>query len=532
MLATARAATDGTFETDLPKAVYAVTATDAEQSGFLVSADGTRDSIEIRLDTSCHRFDGRLRTRSQVPNEAVVRLARESDEYGDEFGAAVAPDGSFRACIPAGSYSIKLPKGFIARETVAIVVPYRGLFEYRTDLLEDADRVATSLSGLAPETTDSFVAGVAPTTKVIGLAETNHGTREFYDERTALALSLARKQGVRLLMLEAGYGEVLALDDYVNGRAIDIERAVRELGYWTWDTKTFLKSLAQIRAFNASLAPSKRIHVVGFDVQNTAGSIKYLGKQGVLSQQEKSSLEKLVADKGKAWTTLSVEERTMIRATLLRIAAKRGTGGVSSKSNRTVLAAKSLLLRFELAEVKGQLKRVEARDAGMARMALDALATEPSGRATLWAHLSHLGREFVIGAHTMGAHLATELGDGYRVYGLLARGGSARAWDPKGEIGVIADTLRAPPPHSLEAVLAAHAGGQQVTYWNFSRATGEAADWLQGMHVVRTFGAVFLGEYELGYWNLASFDGAILFDSVSPTEPTPTGERRATRKGN
>jgi hypothetical protein len=70
-----------------------------------------------------------------------------------------------------------------------------------------------------------------------------------------------------------------------------------------------------------------------------------------------------------------------------------------------------------------------------------------------------------------------------------------------------------------------------VSYWSFERATGEAAEWLRGVHAIRDFGSVFLrAGKEFSYWDLSSFDGAILFDHVTPTDPTPTGERRATPK--
>ena len=131
----------------------------------------------------------------------------------------------------------------------------------------------------------------------------------------------------------------------------------------------------------------------------------------------------------------------------------------------------------------------------------------------------------------MGAHLAAALGDGYRVYGLLALSGSARAWDNKRELGVVVNALRPPPVGTLEAALAPGSGGAQVTYWTFSHATGDAARWLNGVHALRLFGAVFPREgRDFPYWDLHTIDGAILFQTVSPTDPTPTGERRAKPK--
>lgn len=530
-LAVVRAGHDGRFSTTLAPGAYALTATDPEQFAYLPSADGTRDALEVRLTADCERVRGHLSTVSSVPQNAVVHLTRLSDFAGDRFGAAVAADGAFHACVPAATYFIEAPDGFASRDAY-VVVPYPGVLEFRTDARRDTDRVVSDLSGITPESTEAFVAALPTATKVLGLAESNHGTREFYGERTTLALHLAKKQGFRLLMIEAGYGEVLALDDYINGAHVDAARAVQELGYWIWDTKDFLQTLGALRDYNARSLPDARIHIIGFDVQDTNGSIKYLQRNAstLLSVDERALLNKM-AEQHVSWRALATAEQTRVRATLGRIAAMQGTGGATSKASRTVLAARSLLLTFNVLEKTKRLERLDARDAGMAQMVVDVITMEPGSRATLWAHLGHLGRDYAVGLWSMGARLGATLGDGYRVYGLFALGGSARAWDEKGEIGVIAHTLSAPPPFSLEGTLATQSHGARVTYWTFSRAKDEAARWLKQVHLLRHFGAAFVpAGQEFTYWDLQSFDGAILFDSVSPTEPTATGERRASPK--
>jgi erythromycin esterase-like protein len=214
---------------------------------------------------------------------------------------------------------------------------------------------------------------------------------------------------------------------------------------------------------------------------------------------------------------------------LSRLAGARATGDSGAQATRTVLAAKTLLRRFDLLEVPSALF-ASARDAEMAQMVLDVLATQPESRATLWAHLDHVAREYVVGVETMGSHLAAALGSGYRAYALLAFRGSARAWDRPRKVGVIAQSLLPAPPASLESVLASRSANAHVTYWAFGDTSGEAARWVQGVHLLRSFGAVFMGDLEFSYWDLSGIDGAILFDTVSPTVPTPTGERRAEPK--
>ena len=203
VLSTVRASKDGGFATNLRPGVYGVTATDPEQSVYQPSIDGRGRLVEIRVDADCHGFEGRIRTEARLPQEPIVQLRRVSDLAGDIFGAAVAADGTFRACVPAAMYGVIPPQGLASRN-VYVDIPFARKFEYRTDLQQETDRVPTDLSGLAPDSLDAFVAAFPASTRVLGLGETNHGTREFYDERTALLKRLATKHGVRLLMLEAG----------------------------------------------------------------------------------------------------------------------------------------------------------------------------------------------------------------------------------------------------------------------------------------------------------------------------------------
>ncbi|HLL22775.1 MAG TPA: erythromycin esterase family protein, partial [Kofleriaceae bacterium] len=290
-----------------------------------------------------------------------------------------------------------------------------------------------------------------------------------------------------------------------------------------------LRNLEVIRAYNKPLPPGKRIRLIGIDVQNTAAAVKHLDRH--VSTEDRARLQSLVANKRDAWKAVPEADRAAIRAALEPIASRRGPGGATTAANRVALVARALLMRIDLLEATTVLQRLDARDAGMARMALEVLEHEKRGRATVWAHLAHVARDQMIGQRTMGAHLGAALGDGYRVYGLHAISGGARAWDTKQEVGVVTNPLRVPPAGSVEAVLGAANGGLPITYWTFADATGDAARWVSGVHAVRQFGAVFpAGERDLWYYDLRSVDGAILFQSVTPTDPMPTGERRAKPK--
>lgn len=528
-LAIVRTDRDGRFTTSATGHYLAVTATDMEQSVFIASVDANHGPIEIRLKSDCAKLSGTIDAVPPIPGGTAIRLGRLSHEQGDTFATEVASGGAFEVCLPVANYLVNPPDGFVVRNAVASL-PTSRPFVLRTATRVDAEKLPEPAAEFVPESAAAFAAALPPVVRVLGLGESNHGTREFYDERTLLALALAQRYGFRLLMIEAGYGEVLPLDEYINGGEIDSSAAVARLGYWTWDTRTFLAALTRLREYNAAQPPNLRIHLVGFDIQTTAGVIDYLRREASagLPAELAAVLPKLVDGQGRQWKSLAAKEQDQLRRILGKVAAEHAPGSASSRINRTAFAAWALLRRLDLLEAADDMRYEDLRNAGMARLAFDVLGLEPDNRAMLWAHLGHLSREYVVGQRTMGDHLAELFGPGYKIYGLLAAAGSARAWDPKGEVGVIVRDLPAAPAYSVEAVLGAHSSHAPVTYWTFARATGAAARWLNGVRALRSFGSVFArGGAEFPYWNLTSFDGAILFDNVTPTEPTATGERVA-----
>jgi erythromycin esterase len=477
---------------------------------------------ELRMRSSdCEPFAGMLRT-NEMP--ATFNVARVSDQVGDSFAIAVAQDGRFHACLPPGTYggdlapNVRAPRLFAQTPVTDIDLPIAS----RTTLEKDA----TSLTGILGETSNEFVTGIPAAVELFAIGESNHGTREFITERTQLTIALANRRDVRLVMIEAGFAEVIPLDEYINGATIDIKAAVVNLGYWTWDTKTFLGALDDLREANRKRSPKDRMHIVGFDMQDTEAAIPQLVNARAIDTAVVPSLERLVEKDGVAWKKMDDAERAPIMTALTSAAARRDDRGIASPVNRVALAAHQLVLRFHALESSNGWALLATRDRGMAELALDILSRSTVPRAALWAHVGHLSRSYVIGAPPMGNLIARQLGARYEVFALLAASGSARAWDAAQTIGVVPRDLPKPPPFCLEAMLGAH-GIAPITYFRFATATEPALSWLTGLHPLRDFGAVHpKPEQEFHAFDLSGLDGAILFEEVHPTEPTATGERR------
>lgn len=520
-ISTARTDADGSFLVSGTSAV-AVTATAPAGDGWAFEAKfSPTPPGELRLHKDCEPLAGTLRG-APLPTE--IWMGRASEDNGDSFAVAVGADGVFHACLVPGAYGIE-PMPELASPTLFVHTPATDLelpIASRATLETDS----TNVAGVTGETMAQFIKGLPASGGLFALGETNHGSREFFSERAKLTIALARDHGVRLVMMESGYAESLPLDDYINGEKVDIGAAVSKLGYWPWDTKNFLAALADLREANRKRGKADRIHFVGFDMQDTRGAIALIVAAHAVDDAIAPILQKLVDKDGAAWKTMTEAERAPVIAALDPLAARRDEKGLTSSVNRLALAAHELVLRLHALESADPWARLASRDRGMADLALDILSRSGSVNGTLWAHLGHLARTYIIGAPPMGHWLADKLGDRYQVFALLAGGGDARAWDAAQKIGVVPRELPAPPPYSLEAMLAPHRVGP-VSYFRFAAASPPAATWLRGLHAIREFGAVHpTPEREFRPFDLRAIDGAILFETVHSTEPTPTGERR------
>lgn len=514
----------GYFELESPVSRVALTATTRHASVFLVSVDADHGNIEILLDANCALVRGHAMVGVPAAHIEVglLRFARFSDEVGDVFGVRVETDNQFEACLPRAEYVVRVSKDFASQRILTFVPP-------STDLTVHA--VHRQLANTPPAkplelTADSeltFVDFAQTSARLIGLGESNHGTQEFVAEQARLSIELARRYQFTLVLLETGYGETLALDDYVTGVDVDIVTAIKKLDYWTWNTKAFLDSLNQIKRYNQTVPARQRLHVFGTDIQSTGGALDDLLKQDTnkLSNEQIRVLELLRDKNGQKWRDFTAPDRALIQGLLEELAAKRGSHGLDSTVNRHALSARSLLLQLDYLEAKNAGEDSRIRDKAIATMTMEALGLDPNIRATLWAHMSHLAREFIVGAPSAGAHLAASLGSGYRVFALLASGGSARARDPKRNNEIVSHLLPVSPGHSLEGALANIGPGlrQATTYWVFDRAKDATRRWLRELHWARSFGAVYPGDqasFEL--YDLSALDGAILFKEVTPSE--------------
>jgi erythromycin esterase len=494
-------------------------------SGFgIATVDAkTGDSVKIVLDGRCEVFHGLVHDQSATsasPAVDLVQVFRYGAPIGQAFSAKADADGQFKGCLPQGRYFVDSELDEVGGGV---------LFELPTD--EPIDYVATRESSakteppleLLPEASlEAMVRGVPRDAGVIALGESTHGTAEFALERARFTIELAKTRKVRFVLLEASFGETLALDRYVRNGTGDVRKAVAALRFWMWDTEEFIQSVELIRAFNRTRPSKDRIGILGTDVQMAGGAVAFLLEDGLrkLSSEDRAALANVPDIDASKWSELPDGEKQEVRAVLARLAVHRHPHDMHA------LAAASIVARLDDIVVGPELESMRVRDRLMAEMTLR-ISQEGKELSVVWAHMGHITKRWMFGQETMGGRLHARLGPKYVAFALLGASGSARAWDAESKVGVIPHVLDPAPRYSVEGALSK--GRKDTQYVLFSTLPPQLQTWISNLRYVRFLGSTFpvsgggWALYDVGH----GFDGAVVFPSTSATTPTATGVRKA-----
>ncbi len=505
---------DGRFMPTVPPGTYVVTA--ATVSGWYSSAgvEVSNAPLSISLGKDCLRYRGQVENVANSEVGATIHFKRITREFNEEF-AIHAAKRNFEICLPPGDFTV-----FAAGDYLSVPqLVTEGSTELsihafsRSTVLEPAPESGVS-RGLDPV---RFVEQVPSTVSIVAIGESNHGTREFLELRHKITMQLVQARGFRTLMIEAGFGETLALNRFIHGEAVDVRKAVELLGYWMWDTEEFLKVLDALRSYNATVPAADRVNLWGLDVQHTAASVAVLTAVDDLSAAERGLIGKLGSERGAAWKTFSDADRTIVLEAIERLESNRS-------DHLRSLAARALRQRLE-ATTMGFTAAILHRDVGMARMALAAASVSSGGNVVVWAHNAHVAREAIDGFPMMGHHIARSAGSAYFPIALYTAAGHARAWDERGAVGVVSHEISTPSYRVERALLDATDGRGGLLVGE--ALPGVLKRWLSVPRYALEFGASFDSTGHLRT-ALVAYSAFGIVPISSPTTPTPTGVRTAT----
>lgn len=110
--------------------------------------------------------------------------------------------------------------------------------------------------------------------RVVAIGESAHGAHEYYALRHRLARFLVERMGFTALAWESGFPEGLLVDDYVQGRSSDRDRALLEgMTMHMGRCEEMAGFVDWLRAHNASCSNCATCHFYGLDLPTTGSTL-------------------------------------------------------------------------------------------------------------------------------------------------------------------------------------------------------------------------------------------------------------------
>ena len=379
-----------------------------------------------------------------------------------------------------------------------------------------------------------LVADIVGPARVVGLGESTHGTREFFQAKHRLLEYLVRERGFRVFAIEANQVAVRRVDAYVQGGPGTAEDAMRVM-FRVWNTEEMRALVEWLRGWNAA-HPDRRVRFVGYDMQDqrtpadTLRAFLARAEPGLLGRFDELAGE-YRAQRGSATPQVadSIRARWGRQAEALGelVQGRRAAWLAGARSGEDTLAVEwavqSANLFRQAARFNVALSSPE-RDSLMAANLGWALGTlAPGERAVVWAHDVHVSkggdpaRSFNGGAQ-MGAYLR-KAGHDYRALTLLTYDGTYSATRSFTDHQMIEAEAFPAPPGSLEEALHRIRRPKGSVGWvvDLRGARTEAGgEWLRRPRPIRHIGyAAYDYGFEFTVELPLEFDGLVFVDRTS-----------------
>jgi erythromycin esterase len=422
------------------------------------------------------------------------------DDTTDVYSAAVR-DGRYKLTLPMGGTVVvqAIAPRFKSVETAVIgsgdASPNLVLERLFAKMPPEARRwIAAKAIPLTTVEAGNGFSDLAPLRRVVGdarivaLGEATHGTREFFQFKHRMLEYLVANMGFNVFAIEASAPDALAIDDYVLTGNGDPTTALRNLGFWTWNTEEVLAMIRWMRKWNEDPSHSRKVRFYGFDMQNPAAAQRLLRKWLTVNLADAIPLldrTALLAATGPK--RLTADQQKDVTQAVAAIAARLDA---YSPHDAAWQSARHLADLLSQAIPPGGGMDSSARDRAMAQNIEWIAGHEaPDSRIVVWAHNGHVSAEHLAFAPggTMGVQLRKMFGREMLIVGFAFDHGSFRAVDQKK--GLIEQKAAPLDESSFDHALAS--SGPRVFVIDLRPARGTTRRWLDSPLPMRSIGAVY-----------------------------------------
>jgi erythromycin esterase len=381
--------------------------------------------------------------------------------------------------------------------------------------------------------------------RVVGLGETTHGTREFFQIKHRLLEFLVTEMAFNAFVLEASYAACQPINAYVlHGRG-DRATVLTGQGYIPWDSEEFSQMLDWLRAYNQGVPDEKKVSFHGADLwRNEIGRkavLAYLCKVAPGEVAAADSLFEALAREEAKWPRRIDEESKKT----LRQALSQLQGLIDHlTANKDEFARSSSPAEFDHALHSAQVMQQwvvanttevpqQSRSPFMAENLIYLVDHEkPGTRFVVWAHNGHIrmGQDW-----RFGYRLREKYEQGYTAFGFEFNQGSFQSRTQLSDtmLGDLkAITLPPAPAGSLPWYLSRTNLGNLMLDLRAPAGDPAIERWLHTPQLVHTANWVCPDGFQFNVeMSIAQeYDGIVFVEQTTPTRPTVNALKTAADK--
>lgn len=557
--ALARSGEGGRFQFELSPGLYGFTATaPGLTAGFggqvPVGEGGAAPGVEVKLGQEGRMVSGTVWTSDGGPAAgAVVWASRWGvDEEGHELHTLADAEGRYTLMLEPGSkYTLRADLPGFESNTQGVLLEADGSFDLSlrprvVPSSTEAEFVAWLRDNAVPLDTVELERGFADLrrvkdvigdARVVGVGESTHGTREFFQFRHRLFEYLATELGFTVYIIEANLPGALAVNDYVLHGKGDAVSALAETFMWVHDTQEVLEFIEWMRRYNADPKHPRKLKFYGSNVGHPPRLMRVV--LDYLREVDPGSVARVEALLGpvsqdrmywRTFQTLTGAQKAQLReglATLLRrFDAHKAAWEARTGPRRWALARHYVRMYEQIEEEMRVRSFARVRDAHMAENVRWILEQEgPGARMVVTSHNGHVTfSDFP--TRPMGWYLRQALGRDYVVIGSLFNQGGVQAirWQatvPDRRMPTYEFTLGPAPEGTLDRMLSK--AGHPLCLVDMRRASGPIGAWFQTRLGTRAVEAVFYNEASTETSMIPSeeYDALFFVDRMTRARPNP-----------
>lgn len=269
--------------------------------------------------------------------------------------------------------------------------------------------------------------------KIVGLGESTHGTREFFQLKHRLVKFLVEEMGYSIFTIEAGMIPCTGINDYVLKGKGDPNQALANQGYWIWDTEEVSELISWMRKYNLSAEKGRECQFIGYDIKPIEEACDILRRvMKVVDEEIYKKVDEIISpfenivlpyDKKKA-KEIDIREVLWILGWLKSHKIEICDAFNRATYNLAITSCKMIYQYLDGSIINfGDLKRRDLHMAQNLRLIIESLP--PETKIIVWAHNGHIAVDD--DWENLGYWLRRWYGNQYYAFGLTYTEGSFQA---------------------------------------------------------------------------------------------------------